>query len=80
MTMSDALSAVNDRLAAVEAVSSLQINVKRHCENLETLAKTLQSLGMDDQEIDRNVLAVFEEYERELLRTIGQIKEAPSGD
>jgi hypothetical protein len=80
MTMSDALSAVNDRLAAVAAVSSLQINVKRHCENLETLAKTLQSLGMDDQEIDRNVLAVFEEYERELLRTIGQIKEAPSGD
>jgi hypothetical protein len=80
MTMSDALSAVNDRLAAVAAVSSLQINVKRHCENLETLAKTLQSLGMDDQEIDRNVLAVFEEYERELLRTITQIKEAPSGD
>jgi hypothetical protein len=80
MTMSDALSAVNDRLAAVAAVSSLQINVKRHCENLETLAKTLQSLGMDDQEIDRNVLAVFEEYERELLRTISQIKKAPSGD
>ena len=77
MTMSDALSAVNDRLAAVAAVSSLQINVKRHCENLETLAKTLQSLGMDDQEIDRNVLAVFEEYERELLRTISQIKKGP---
>ena len=71
--MNDALMAVKTRLAAVATVPALQHSVKRHCENLETLAKTLQSLGMDDQEIDRNVLGVFEEYERELLRTVGQM-------
>ena len=71
--MNDALMAVKTRLAAVATVPALQQSVKRHCENLETLAKTLQSLGMDDQEIDRNVLGVFEEYERELLRTVGQM-------
>lgn len=69
--MNDSLSAVRDRLAAVATVPALQLSVKRHCDNLEQLAKTLRSLGMDDQEIDRNVLAVFEVYERELLRTIG---------
>jgi hypothetical protein len=71
--MSEALSAVKDRLAAVATLPSLQSSVKRHCENLEALAKTLQSLGMDDVEIDKNVLGVFEEYERELMRTVSQL-------
>jgi hypothetical protein len=71
--MNDALSVVKDRLAAVAEVPSLQHSVKQHCENLEKLSKTLCSLGMDEAEIDRNVLAVFEEYERELLRTVGHM-------
>ena len=71
--MSDTLSAVKDRLTAVAAIPALQCSVNRHCENLETLSRTLRSLGMDDQEIDRNVLSVFEEYERELLRTVSQM-------
>ena len=71
--MDDILSTVKNRLAAVSAVPGLQQSVKRHCENLETLAKTLRSLGVEDQEIDRNVLGVFEEYERELLHTLSQM-------
>jgi hypothetical protein len=71
--MNDALSVAKNRLAAVSSVPTLQQSVKRHCENLETLAGTLRSLGMDNQEIDRNVLGVFEEYERELLHTLGQM-------
>ena len=78
--MSDTLSAVKDRLAAVATAPALQSSMKRHYENLETLAKSLQSLGMDDQEVDRNVLAVFEEYERELLRTISHLREAASDE
>ena len=71
--MDDVLSAVKTRLEAVSIVPGLQHSVKRHCENLETLARTLRSLGMENQEINRNVLAVFEEYERELLHTVGQM-------
>ena len=71
--MDDVLSVVKVRLEAVSTMPGLQQSVKRHCENLETLAKTLRSLGMDNQEISRNVLAVFEEYERELLHTVGQM-------
>lgn len=71
--MDDVLSAVKTRLEAVSRVPGLQHSVKRHCENLEMLTKTLRSLGMEDQEIDRNVLAVFEEYERELLHTVSQM-------
>lgn len=71
--MDDVLSVVKTRLEAVSTMPGLQQSVKRHCENLETLAKTLRSLGMDNQEINRNVLAVFEEYERELLHTVGQM-------
>jgi 3-methyladenine DNA glycosylase AlkD len=71
--MDDVLSTVKTRLEAVSTVPGLQHSVKRHCENLEMLTKTLRSLGMEDQEIDRNVLAVFEEYERELLHTVGQM-------
>jgi hypothetical protein len=71
--MDDVLSVVKTRLEAVSTVPGLQNSVKRHCENLETLAKTLRSLGMENQEINRNVLAVFEEYERELLHTVGQM-------
>ena len=73
MSMDDVLSVVKVRLEAVSTMPGLQQSVKRHCENLETLAKTLRSLGMDNQEISRNVLAVFEEYERELLHTVGQM-------
>ena len=73
MNMSDTLSAVKDRLAAVAVIPALQCSVNRHCENLETLSRTLRSLGMDDQEIDRNVLSVFDEYERELLRTVNEM-------
>ena len=73
MPMSDALFTVKNRLAAVSAMPALHHSVKRHCENLEKLAKTLQSMGMDEHEIDRNVLEVFEEYERELLRTFGHM-------
>lgn len=64
---------LKDRLAAAATVPALETSVKRHCENLENLAKTLKSLGLDDKEIDRNVVAVFEEYERELLNTVGQM-------
>jgi hypothetical protein len=71
--MSEALSVAKNRLAAVSSVPALQQSVKRHCENLEALAVTLRSLGMDNQEIDRNVLSVFEEYERELLHTLSQM-------
>ena len=71
--MEDVLLAVKARLESVSTVPGLQHSVKRHCENLEILTKTLRSLGMEDQEIDRNVLAVFEEYERELLHTVGQM-------
>ena len=71
--MNDALSVAKNRLAAVATVPALQHSVKRHCENLETLVRTLRSLGMEDQEIDRNVLEVFEEYERELLHTVGHM-------
>jgi hypothetical protein len=71
--MDDVLSVVKTRLEAVSTVPGLQHSVKRHCENLETLAKTLRGLGMENQEINRNVLAVFEEYERELLHTVGQM-------
>ena len=73
MNMDDVLSVVKTRLEAVSTVPALQHSVKRHCENLEALTKTLRSIGMEDQEIDRNVLAVFEEYERELLHTVGQM-------
>jgi hypothetical protein len=73
MGMDDVLSTVKTRLAAVSTVPGLQQSVKRHCENLEMLAKTLRSLGVEDQEIDRNVLGVFEEYERELLNTLSQM-------
>lgn len=62
---------VKERLAAAAANPALETSVKRHCENLENLARTLKSLGLDDKEIDRNVVAVFEEYERELLNTVG---------
>jgi hypothetical protein len=71
--MDDVLSVVKTRLEAVSAVPGLEHSVKRHCENLETLAQTLRKLGMENQEINRNVLAVFEEYERELLHTVGQM-------
>jgi hypothetical protein len=71
--MDDVLSTVKTRLAAVSTVPALQQSVKRHCENLEMLAKTLRSLGVEDQEIDRNVLGMFEEYERELLHTLSQM-------
>jgi hypothetical protein len=71
--MQDVLSGVRARLAAVSKVPALQQSVKRHCENLEALAATLRGLGMDDQEIGRNVLSVFEEYERELLNTLSQM-------
>jgi hypothetical protein len=64
---------VKDRLAAAAANPALENSVKRHCENLENLAKTLKSLGLDDKEIDRNVVAVFEEYERELMNTVGHM-------
>ena len=71
--MSDTLSTVKDRLAAVAAIPALRCSVNRHCENLEALSWTLRSLGLDDQEIDRNVLSVFDEYERELLRTVNEM-------
>ena len=71
--MDDVLSVVKTRLEAVSTVPGLQHSVKRHCENLEALTKTLRSIGMENQEIDRNVLAVFEEYERELLHTVNQM-------
>jgi hypothetical protein len=73
--MSEAISVAKNRLAAVSTVPALQLSVKRHCENLEALAGTLRSFGMDDKEIDRNVLGVFEEYERELLHTLSQMME-----
>jgi hypothetical protein len=71
--MDDVLSVVKTRLEAVSTVPGLEHSVKRHCENLETLAQTLRKPGMENQEINRNVLAVFEEYERELLHTVGQM-------
>ncbi|MBC8037380.1 MAG: hypothetical protein H7X89_09195 [Rhizobiales bacterium] len=71
--MNDTLLAVKERLAAVAGLPSLECSVKRHCENLEMLARTLKSLGMGEQEIGQNVLSVFEEYERELLHAVGHM-------
>jgi hypothetical protein len=64
---------VKERLAAVAAVPALETSIKRHVENLEALVNTLKTLGLDDREIDRNVIAVFEEYERELMKTVGKM-------
>ncbi len=72
-SVSNTLLLVKDRLATVNLMPVLQVSLKRHYENLELLAQTLRGLGMDDREIDRNVLEVFEEYERELLRTISEM-------
>lgn len=71
--MGDPLLCVKERLAAVAAVPALETSIKRHVENLEALVNTLKTLGLDDKEIDRNVLSVFEEYERELLNTVGTL-------
>jgi hypothetical protein len=71
--VSDPLLSVKERLASAAAVPALELSVKRHCENLEALAQTLKTLGLDDREINSNVVAVFEEYERELLNTVGEM-------
>jgi hypothetical protein len=61
-----ALASIKRQLDATDGGPAVKDNIKRHYENLETLAANLRKLGMDDREVDESVTSVFKEYEREL--------------
>ena len=76
---SPALVKIKRQLDATDAEPSVQENVRRHYENLEKLAHSLRTLGMDDHQIDKNVVEVFKEYERELDEYMRAHASAPRG-
>ena len=51
-------------------------NVERHFQNLERLAGSLRALGLDQQQVDAGVVAVFQEYEERLLEYMASVKQA----
>lgn len=67
------LSVVRSRLDSGEGGEVAQGSLKRHYENLEKLAGSLRKLGMDEREVDENLMQVFQEYERELTNYINRI-------
>jgi hypothetical protein len=68
-----ALSAIKQRLDAADGGEVAHESFKRHYENLEKLAANLRKIGMDEREVDENIILVFREYERELTNYINNI-------
>ena len=64
-----ALEFVESRIKNGSLPVSVRDNVQRHQRNLTRLADNLGILGMDRNEIDDHVAAIFEEYKRCLLYT-----------
>jgi hypothetical protein len=60
------LADIKQKLDAAQGGPSVQANVKRHYEHLETLAINLRKLGMDEHTISDELMHVFEQYERAL--------------
>ena len=67
------LTVVKTMLDSGNGGTVAQDSLKRHYENLEKLAGSLRKLGMDEREVDENLMLVFREYERELTNYINRI-------
>jgi hypothetical protein len=60
------LAAIKEKLDAAEGSPTIQENVRRHYEHLETLAANLRKLGMDERDVSAEILLVFKQYEKAL--------------
>ncbi len=70
----DPLALISSKIAATDIPVRLQSNVAEHYRRLGSLMDRLQSLGMDRIAISAHVLAIYEAYERELLRSIAELE------
>ena len=70
-----ALAEVKRRLETADGGLAMRESFRRHYENLARLADDLRKLGMDEHEIDVNVMEIFREYERELGRSIEKARQ-----
>ena len=68
-----ALLTIKRRLAASPNDAVLRESIGRHYEHLERLAGNLRALGMDDCDVDDNIMQVFHAYETELANYISRI-------
>jgi hypothetical protein len=66
-TPSRALQNIKNRLDDLKTPAELQTRVADHIAHLQKLAQTLQSFGLDETTIDRQVIELFESYEQQLL-------------
>jgi hypothetical protein len=66
----DVLHVIKGLLDTGEGDAVAQESFRRHYEHLEELAANLRRLGMDEHQIDENIMEIFKEYERELVSYI----------
>jgi hypothetical protein len=70
---SGALAEIRLKLESAHGEPRVQQTIRHHYEHLERLASSLRTLGMDERQIDDNVLEVFREYEVELQRYLATL-------
>jgi hypothetical protein len=69
----------DDPFADLEIPEVLQQSLARHRENLARLVVSLQSAGLNDQQIETSVSVMVESYKEELLRAIRALVEVHHG-
>lgn len=67
-------AATADEIALADAGIEVNESIERHRGNLQRLAEDLARLGVDREEIDRQVIELFRAYQRELARNIDRIR------
>ena len=63
----------NDPLTGIEIPAALLPSLNRHRENLARLVLSLQSLGLDEKQIESSVSVIIASYKDELISAIKAI-------
>ena len=59
-----------DPFADIKIPEPLQESLQRHRQNLATLVANLQSVGVQEEQIEASVSVMVDSYKQELLRAI----------
>lgn len=66
--------AEQDPFQGFEIPPQLEENLKRHRENLESLIRSLQMVGISEAQIEESVSVIVASYKEELMQTIKALK------
>jgi|GEM_PF-4229208 len=63
-----------------QAENAPRESIERHYQNLERLADSLRTLGLNDEQVDSGVMEVFQEYRSRLAEYLATVAQGRGRD